>query len=237
MSVKSTGIAGTIATLEQFYRTLPDKPSTEVVRQKAQSLPDPELAVHVMRFLPRRKGGAPQPFTADEITEAFLQVVLNEETGLTPKGVIHLRSLLRAAGKNLGVAFTELYDLVMATGCGVVPTLADLAALVKELLESKEAVVATDKLREQRKKRLEAKLTAGDIEPWICAVALEWIERYDTPAPTVEQIEALLLDAEVLGRLAKTEGMSWDALARQARSHHEHRQVGAALVGLGESTE
>jgi hypothetical protein len=232
---KPISIAGTIQTLERFYSTLPEKPSTDAVRKQAQQLPDPELAVRGHRFLPRKAGGVAATFTTDEVTEAFLQVVLNEETALTPKGVIHLRSLLRAAGRNLGVAFTELYDVVTATGCGVVPSMAELTASLRELLKASEGLVAADKLRDERRRRIKERVDTGELEPWVGALALEWLERFESGEPAVLQLEELLLDPEILSRMSATLGISWDVLATQARSHQEHRQLGDGLIALAEA--
>jgi hypothetical protein len=89
-----------------------------------------------------------------------------------------------------------------------------------------------------RRDKLRAAVEAGEIEPWIAALARAWL---DTRAggrgevPTAESIGAMLLDPKVITTLEReAPGGPWAILAAQARSVRAHGHLGDALRTLSD---
>ncbi len=91
--------------------------------------------------------------------------------------------------------------------------------------------------QEQRLKRLEIRVQAGEVEAWKVALLREWAQVAAPEAlePSLEELTELLTNPEVVARLKRIAG-PWDVLTGQAGSHQAHREVGAALGLLAEAS-
>ncbi len=219
-----------VQSLHQFYaQAQVAQAGVGGVRAEAQRLnfPDPELAARVASFLWRGKRTVGQPFTAEDVSEAFLAALLDDDSPVAQakNPWVHWRSVLRDAGRTLGVGLQEVWEVVTSCGFGYAPSLVGLAAELGELFAN--AADRNMALAEEEK--------AGRIDAWKAALGAAWLTKGGEAEISAAGLAEVLLDHELRAQLDAVPG-PWDVLETQARSFAAHAGVADALALLADAS-
>ena len=91
----------------------------------------------------------------------------------------------------------------------------------------------------ERLDKLQKAIDAGELEPWVGAIAGAWLRSDKGQAgasPAAEDIGALLVDPAVREQLEReAPDGPWDILGKQASSVESHGHVGDALKAISDA--